>query len=47
MQAILEVLKENSDECYLIVTHRASNVELFDCNIIDLIKENGITRLNN
>jgi DNA repair exonuclease SbcCD ATPase subunit len=47
MQSILDVLKENQDECYMIVTHRASNIELSDCEVIELIKENGITRLNN
>lgn len=45
MQCILDLLKENRDECYIVVTHRSANVELSDCNSIELVKENGITRL--
>lgn len=46
MNDILELLKETNDECFMIVTHRSDNVEKSGCEIIDLIKENKITRLN-
>ena len=46
MSDILELLKEAKDECFMIVTHRLENVESSGCENIDLIKENGITRLN-
>jgi DNA repair exonuclease SbcCD ATPase subunit len=43
---IVELLKENTEECFMIVTHKKSNVDDSNCRVIDLIKENGITRLN-
>jgi DNA repair exonuclease SbcCD ATPase subunit len=46
MQNIIDLLQENQDECYMIVTHRSHNVEAYNCRTIDLIKENKITRLN-
>jgi hypothetical protein len=46
MGNIIDLLKENTEECFIIVTHRIENVESSGCEIIDLIKENGITRLN-
>ena len=44
---IIELLKESSDECYYIVTHRSENVDESGCDVIHLIKENGITRIEN
>jgi DNA repair exonuclease SbcCD ATPase subunit len=44
---IIELLKESSDECYFIVTHRKENVDESGCDVIHLIKENGITRIEN
>jgi DNA repair exonuclease SbcCD ATPase subunit len=46
MMDIVELLKENVDDCYIIVTHKKSNIDDAGCKIIDLIKENHITRLN-
>lgn len=45
MQSIMELLKDNKDECYLIVTHHSDNVDTDNCDVIELIKENKITRL--
>jgi DNA repair exonuclease SbcCD ATPase subunit len=47
MNDIMELLKESKDECFMVVTHRPDNIDNYGCNIIDLIKENGITLLNN
>lgn len=47
MNDIMEILKENKDECFMVVTHRKENVDDYGCRIIDLLKENHITRLNN
>jgi DNA repair exonuclease SbcCD ATPase subunit len=47
MQNIMDLLMESKDECFIIVTHKSQNVEVYNCEVIDLIKENGITRLNN
>ena len=45
MESIMELLKDSPDECFMIVTHRPQNIEIYDCDVIELIKENGITRL--
>lgn len=42
---IIELLKEMTDECFYVVTHRAGNIDETGCNIIHLIKENGITTI--
>lgn len=47
MNDIMELLKESKDECFMVVTHRPDNIDNYGCNIINLIKENGITLLNN
>jgi DNA repair exonuclease SbcCD ATPase subunit len=47
-EQILELLSEMSDEhkdCYYIITHNPSNVMIDGANIIELEKENGITRI--
>lgn len=45
MQDIINLLLENPEECYIVVTHRSQNVEAYNCKTIELIKENKITRL--
>ena len=45
MQDIINLLLENPDECFMVVTHRSQNVEAYNCKTIELIKENKITRL--
>lgn len=47
MNDIMEILKDNSNECFMVVTHRKENVDDYGCRVIDLLKENHITRLNN
>jgi len=47
MNDIMELLKESKDECFMVVTHRPDNIDNYGCSIIDLIKENGVTLLNN
>ncbi len=42
---IMELLKDSTDECFLIVTHHPNNVDSSNCEVIELIKENRITRL--
>jgi len=42
---IIELLKEMTDECFYVVTHRSSNIDETGCDIIHLIKENGITTI--
>jgi ABC-type lipoprotein export system ATPase subunit len=47
-EQILELLSEMSEEhkdCYYIITHNPSNVMIDGANIIELEKENGITRI--
>jgi hypothetical protein len=46
MADILDILRETTDECYMIVTHKFQNVESSGCEIINLVKENGITRIS-
>lgn len=45
MQDIINILQENIEDCYIIVTHRSHNVEAYNCRTIELVKENKITRL--
>jgi len=42
---IMELLKDTTDECFLIVTHHPNNIDSSNCEVIELIKENRITRL--
>jgi DNA repair exonuclease SbcCD ATPase subunit len=50
MNSIMELLKEmveQGNQSYFVVTHRKENVEQSGCEMIELIKENGVTRLIN
>jgi DNA repair exonuclease SbcCD ATPase subunit len=42
---IMELLKDSTEECFLIVTHHPNNVDSTNCDVIELVKENRITRL--
>lgn len=48
MMIIMNLLKESSKdsgESFFIITHRPENVEVENCEILNLVKENGITTI--
>lgn len=45
MDDIMNLLKEATDQCFMVVTHRRENIDNYGCDVIELLKENGITVL--
>ena len=42
---LLSIMSSQNQEAYYIITHRPENVNLAEGNIINLLKENGVTRI--
>lgn len=45
MDDIMNLLKGATDQCFMVVTHRRENIDNYGCDVIELLKENGITVL--